>query len=349
MVNPAHNVPLSYWPADDEGAFRVMRFNAYARDESLLLGGEPMIVRYLEYIVALAQERHFARAAAACHVTQPTLSAGIKQLEDNLGVLIVERRQRFAGFTAEGERVLAWAQRILADYRGLEQELGELREGLVGQIRIGGIPVGLPALGLLTGPFAAHHPRARFHIVSQTSIEIQRGLDEFAIDVGVTYLDNDPLARVRTLELYRERYVLITHDDGVLSDRTEATWAQAASLPLCVLTPSMQNRRILDAYFRAAGAEVQAMIETNSLVTLWSHIRFGRWSTVVPHTFLLLLGRQAGLIALPLVQPVGSHTLGLVASARDPLTPMTQALLAFAKGLDLARDIEAHIARSWTP
>src|ERR1700761_3704989 len=130
-----------------------------------------MIARYLEYVVALARERHFARAAAACHVTQPTLSAGIKQLEESLGVLIVERRQRFVGLTAEGERVLAWARRILADYRGLEQELTETREGLIGEVRIGGIPVMLPALGLLTASFAARHPRARYQIASQTSRE----------------------------------------------------------------------------------------------------------------------------------------------------------------------------------
>jgi DNA-binding transcriptional LysR family regulator len=306
-----------------------------------------VIVRYLEYIVALAREQHFARAAKACNVTQPTLSAGIKQLEDSLGVLIVERRQRFAGFTPEGERVLAWAQRILADYRGLEQELGELREGLVGQLRIGGIPVGLPALGLLSAAFAERHPRVRLQIISQTSAEIQRGLDEFAIDVGVTYLDNDSLVRVRTTPLYEERYVLVTRADSELAAAGSATWAQAAQLPLCLLIPSMQNRRILDDYFRAAGAEVEARIETNSLVTLWSHIRFGKWSTVVPHTFLLLLGPGAGLSALPLTQPSGAHAVGLVASSRDPLTPMTRALLAVAAEHDLAADIERDIAHAW--
>ena len=133
-----------------------------------------MIVRYLEYIVALARERHFARAAAACNVTQPTLSAGIKQLEESLHVLIVERRQRFVGFTPEGERVLAWAQRVLADYGGLTQELSELREGLEGQIHIGAIPVSLPTIALLTAPFAAIHSRTRYQVISQTSIEIQR-------------------------------------------------------------------------------------------------------------------------------------------------------------------------------
>lgn len=308
-----------------------------------------MITRYLEYIVALARERHFARAADACHVTQSTLSAGIKQLEESLGVLIVERRQRFVGLTVEGERVLAWAQRILADYRGLEQELTESREGLIGQLRIGGIPVALPALGFLTTRFAARHTRAQFEIISQTSREIQRGLDEFAIDIGVTYLDNEPLARVRTTDLYPERYMLITNDETFAETRASITWAEAARLPLCLLTPSMQNRRILDSFFDRAGVEVRAVMETNSLVTLWSHVQLGHWSTIVPHTFLLLLGQPRHLVALPLTEPAATHTIGLVASSRDPLTPMTRALISFAKEVDLAGDIERHIDAAWRP
>jgi DNA-binding transcriptional LysR family regulator len=260
-----------------------------------------MIVRYLEYIVALARERHFARAAAVCNVTQPTLSAGIKQLEESLNVLIVERRQRFVGFTPEGERVLAWAQRVLADYGGLTQELTELSEGLAGQIHIGAIPVCLPALALLTAPFSAIHSRTRYQVISQTSAEIQRGLDDFTVDVGVTYLDNDPLSRVR-------------------------------------------NRRIIDMQFRAAGATVNAIIETNSLVTLWSHIRFGSWCTIVPQTFLLLLELNQRLTSIPLVEPETFHMLGLVASDREPIAPLSRALLEFAQTLNLSEEIERRIA-----
>jgi DNA-binding transcriptional LysR family regulator len=302
-----------------------------------------MIVRYLEYLVALARERHFARAAAACNVTQPALSAGIKQLEESLGVLIVERRQRFVGFTPAGERVLAWAQRALADYSGLAQELSALREGLAGQIHIGAIPVSLPTLALVTAPFALLHPGTRFQVISQTSAEIQRGLDEFTIDIGVTYLDNDPLQRVRTAALYRERYVLVTQDTSPFAALKAVSWSQAATLPLCLLTPSMQNRRIIDAQFRAASAEVTATIETNSLVTLWSHIRFGHWSTVVPQTFLLLLGQREGLVAIPLIEPEAFHTLGFVASSREPLNPIARALLDFVVGRDLSSEIERRI------
>src|SRR5580698_1393283 len=302
-----------------------------------------MIVRYLEYIVALARERHFARAAAACNVTQPTLSAGIKQLEESLNILIVERRQRFVGFTPEGERVLAWAQRVLADYGGLAQELSELREGLAGQIRIGAIPVSLPALALLTAPFASIHTRTRYQVISQSSVEIQRGLDDFTIDVGITYLDNDPLSRVRTVPLYKERYVLITHEASGFSGLQTISWAKAATLPLCLLTPAMQNRRIIDAQFRAAGAQVDAIMETNSLVTLWTHLLFGQWSTVVPQTFLLLFEQRSGLISISLVEPEAFHTLGLVAADREPLTPLTRALLDFAQGMDLTAEIERRI------
>jgi len=88
-----------------------------------------MVIRHLQYLTALARERHFARAAAACNVTHPTLSAGIKQLEESLGVLIVERGQWFLELSAEGARVLGWAQRVLVDYGGLQEELGEMREG----------------------------------------------------------------------------------------------------------------------------------------------------------------------------------------------------------------------------
>jgi len=304
-----------------------------------------MIVRHLQYLTLLARERHFARAAAACNVTQSTLSAGIKQLEESLGVLIVERGQRFIGLTDEGERVLAWAQRVLADYEGLHQELSEMREGLVGKLRIGAIPVTLPIIPLLTSPFAQRHSRTDIKVISQTSIEIQRHLDDFSLDVGITYLDNEPLARVRTLPLYRERYVLVTRADGALKGHSSIGWADAAVMPLCLLTPDMQNRRILDMHFREAGTEVHAILETNSLVTLWSHLRLGHWSTVVPHTFLMLMGEMEGLTAIPLSNPHAFHMIGLVASDRDPLAPVARALLSVARKIDFTSAIERTISR----
>jgi DNA-binding transcriptional LysR family regulator len=304
-----------------------------------------MIIRHLRYLTALARERHFARAAAACNVTQPTLSAGIKQLEESLGVLIAERGQRYLGLTEEGERVLAWARRVLVDYDSLRQELGAMREGLAGRLRIGAIPVTLPIVPLLTAPFARRHQRTDIQVTSLTSVSIQRGLDDFDLDAGVTYLDNEPLARARHLPLYRERYVLLTRRDTALGERSTVAWSEAANLPLCLLTPDMQNRRILDMHFHESGTEVHAAVETNSLVTLWAHLRFGHWSSVVPHTFLLMLADRDGLAAIPLTDPDASHLIGIVTSDRDPLPPVAHALVNIASRLDVAATIDNLVSK----
>src|SRR5262245_9458933 len=87
----------------------------------------------LELLLALARERHFGRAADVCGVTQPTMSAAIKQLEEVLGVMLVQRGSRFQGFTPEGERVLDWARRIVGDIRAMRQEVNALRHGLSGE------------------------------------------------------------------------------------------------------------------------------------------------------------------------------------------------------------------------
>ncbi len=304
-----------------------------------------MILRHLEFLTALARERHFARAAAACKVTQSTLSAGIRQMEESLGVLLVERGQRFLGLTPEGEKVLEWAQHVITDYEGLQQSLTEMRRGLIGHLKIGAIPVTLPVISLLTTPFHKHHPHTRVIIRSLTSIEIQRGLDEFSLDIGITYLDNEPLARVRRLRLYTERYVLLTRRDERSQGRKTITWAEAAAHPLCLLTSDMQNRRIIDMHFHEAGTEVHAAIETNSLITLWSHLRFGHWSTIVPHSFLSLIGETEGMVALSLIEPDASHAVGLVASDRDPLTPVARAFLDVAKQFNLNHEIEQQLAK----
>lgn len=298
-----------------------------------------MILRHLEFLTALARERHFARAATACNVSQSTLSAGIKQMEESLGVLLVERGQRYVGLTPEGAKVLEWAQHVMTDFEGLQQNLTQMRRGLGGQLKIGAIPATLPMISLLTTPFSKRHPQTTTMIRALTSIEIQRGLDDFSLDIGITYLDNEPLVRVRRLQLYMERYVLLTRQSEPLQDRETISWSEAATYPLCLLTSDMQNRRILDMHFREAGAEVHAMIESNSLITLWSHLHFGHWSTIVPHSFLPLVGAMEGVRTLALVEPDATHAVGLVASDRNPLPPVARAFLDLAKEMNLKHEM----------
>lgn len=286
-----------------------------------------MLIRNLQYLVALAHERHFARAAEACRVTQPTLSSGIKQLEEEMGLLIVQRGQRFQGLTSEGQRVLGWARRILSDCESLQQEASELRAGLGGRLRLGAIPTTLPMVSALTSPFALRHPQVVISVLSLSSIDIQRGLDDFSLDAGLTYLESEPLTNVKAVPLYQEHYFLFTPADGPLAGREKITWLEAASVPLCLLTPDMQNRRIVNRHFSEVGVEASPQIEANSVVALCSHLRSGQWSSVLPQTFLHLFGEAFGSQAIPLVCPEASHTVGLVVPDRNPLTPSARELL----------------------
>ncbi len=281
----------------------------------------------LEFFIALARTQHFGRAAEELGITQPTLSAAIKQLEDQLGVMLVRRGSRFQGLTAEGEQVLVWARRITGDARTMRDEMRAARHGLSGRLRIAAIPTALAMVPRLTTPFRDRHPGVSFSVISRTSVEILSLVGNLDADVGITYLDNEPLGRVVSLPLYRERYRLITAAGSPLSDRESVTWAEVASLPLCLLTPDMQNRRLIDQHLAEAGVSVRPSLESNSMIVLFSHIRTGQWASIMPLNLAETLGFAEPIRAIPIVEPDASHLVGLVAAAREPRSPLVAAFL----------------------
>ena len=264
-------------------------------------------------------------------MTQPTLSAGIKQLEASLGVLLVNRGSRFQGFTPEGQRVLEWARRIVGDTRAMREEVDSLRRGLVGRIRMAVVPTALPMVASLTTPYRAKHPDVQFTIWSRTSIEILDLLENLEIDAGVTYLDNEPVGRVNTVALYHERYRLLTAADAPLGNRSQVTWAEVAQVPLCLLTPDMQNRRIIDGLLKNASGESRPTLESDSMILLFSHVRTGRWASVMPAVIAETLGLTDTIRAIPIADPEAVHTIGLVVPAREPMTPLNAALVSEAR------------------
>ena len=287
----------------------------------------------LEFLIALAREKNFGRAAEQCGVTQPTFSAGIKQLEDTLGVLLVQRTSRFLGFTAEGERVLDWARTIVADTRAMREEVRTLRQGLSGHLKIAAVPTALAMVSALTTPYRAKHPNVKFTILSRTSSEVLSMLENLEVDAGLTYIDNEPLGRMRAVPLYLEQYRLLTSADSPLGDRDRVTWAEVGRIPLCLLTPDMQNRRIIDSLLHAAGGHIEPTLESNSMIVLFSHVRTGRWASVMPEKLADTLGLTERLRAIPIVEPEAVHEIGLVVPPREPMTPLVSALVAEATRL----------------
>jgi DNA-binding transcriptional LysR family regulator len=289
----------------------------------------------LEMLLALAREQHFGRAAEACGVTQPTLSAALKQLEQTLGILLVNRQSRFVGFTPEGLRVLDWARRIVGDARAMRQEIGALKRGLAGHLRIAAIPTALPIVASLTTPFRTRHPEVNFTILSRNSLEVLAMLENLEIDAGLTYLDNEPLGRVRAVALYHEHYRLITAADSPLGDRATVTWDEVGRIPLCLLTPDMQNRRIIDRRLRDAGVEPRPTLQSNSMLVLFSHVRTGAWASVMPSQVAETLGLTDPIRAIPIAE-TAPPLVGLVYPQREPMGPLTAALVSEAKRLGAA-------------
>jgi DNA-binding transcriptional LysR family regulator len=291
-----------------------------------------MDIRQLSYLVALAREQHFTRAAEACGVTQPTLSERIRQLEEELGVPIVRRGQRYMGLTTEGNHILTWAQRILEDCDSLRDDLAALSGSPEGRMVLGVVPSALAAVPPLTDLLRTRYPKLTFSVLSQSSKDIARHLAAFEIDAGITYLDNEPIDISRSQPLYTERYRLMVRHDHPLAGRAEVGWAEAAAHTLCLLTPDMQNRRIIDRAFARANAKPDPEIESNSVVNLCAYIQTEGIAAVLPEVLSTVIGEGAGVKAIPLVDPVVEHTIGLVAVDREPISPLVEALLEAGQG-----------------
>ncbi len=283
----------------------------------------------LNMFMVLAREEHFGRAAEVLGITQPTLSSAIRALEEQLGVQLVRRGSRFQGLTPEGERVLGWSRRIVGDARAMQAEMKASREGVSGQLRIGVIPTAMPRIAELTAPFLQRHPNAAVSILSRSSDEIREQIDALELDAGVTYLDSEPLGRVQSMMLYRETYCLVDR-----SDKTgPVAWDEAAQRPLCLLTPDMQNRRIVMRHLLEAGVETEPRVESTSMLAILAHVATGDWAAILPQGLAEGLPLPHGVQARPLRGE--GHMVGLVTAAREPHPPLVEALLKSARTIEI--------------
>ncbi len=285
----------------------------------------------LEFMIALAREKHFGRAAESCGVAQPTLSQGIQQLEEMLNVALVRRSSRFLGFTPEGERVLVWARRLVGDAHAMRQEILAMQRGHGAQLRIAAMPAAMPLIASLTAPFQLHHPTVRFTLITRTFDEIAELLNAREIDAGVRYLGGGQSDDFEEIPLYEERYLLLTTAGARFSDSAEVAWSDLAALPLCLFAPSLQQRRIIDDALRSSGVEVRPAIETDSILALTTHVRTGRWVSVISSLVRDAIDLSGPLRAIPLVGPEVVSSIGLAVSKRFPLQPAMAILLAEAR------------------
>jgi DNA-binding transcriptional LysR family regulator len=305
-----------------------------------------MFIRQFRYLVAVAEERHFGRAAHRCNVTQPSLSSGIKQLELELGVPIFlrGRGQRFQGLTAEGERVASWSRGVLAYCDAMRKEIAIMKKDLTGNLRLGAMPSMSPVLPALLRAFRDEYPSVRVDVQFIGNEAMKLGLNNFALDVALTYLDKADLGRKNTLPIYTERLSLLVPDKPEFKKRKTITWREAAELPLAMLRPSMHERRFVDQVFKSVGCAPVAHVESESILHLMFQSQFTELCTIIPSHFAHLPGLFKNTRALPLVEPVVSQEVGLFWAEGEIVLPMANAFVSilklFNKSGELQRAIE---------
>jgi DNA-binding transcriptional LysR family regulator len=221
----------------------------------------------------------------------------------------------------------------VSDARTFREEMRVARHGLTGHVRLAVIPTALTWAAALSARFAEAHPGVRFTILSRTSIEILGMLENLDIEAGISYLDNEPLGRVVTVPIYRERYVLVCRADCDLAERARIGWAELDGRRMCLLTPDMQNRRIINQNFMDAGVTPEAQVEANSTLVLVSHVRQGDWVTILPAEMAEVLATGPDFAIRPMAGQSAQHSVGLIAPHREPHTPVLGALLSEAASL----------------
>lgn len=302
----------------------------------------------MKYLVALNEHRHFARAAEACHITQPALSNALRALETEFNVVIVRRGRTFAGLTPEGEHVLEAGQRMLHEQQVLLQALKSTVHSPAGGLVIGVVPTALPIAARFAAMLQARHPALMPVVLSLSSSELEMRLDNLSIDLGLGYTERmcHGNAKLQALPQYIEHYFLLRRavkpHPQELQIGSPITWQSAAQQPLCLLTPEMHNRTIVNAAFASAGCTVTAIIETNSILTLALSVVAGQVCSVMPGALVAAVRGYRELEALPLMSPQVRTPIGFMRHGQARASRAMEAALALAQDGHWLRHAAAH-------
>lgn len=323
-----------------------------------------MLLSQLTYFEALARERHFGRAAAACFVTTSTLSEAVRKLEKELGVQLVDRgRTSFHGLTPDGEIVLAYARRMLADERHLGEDLAAAHGSLAATLRFGTIPSGTGWAADILARLAAANPGVTVDLVTGLrSEEIAERIRSHDLDAGIIHpragradAHGAGRAGLHLARLGTTRFVLAGRPGvldridatatvgGVDDDRTgtagkagkagkagqkAVTGEDLAGLPLALLAPGMRAREEFDHAMAAAGVTVTPSAVADSAEALLALAGTGQWAVIVPEASVTAprAGSVADLEVRRLQDPTVAMEVALVRLDVDPVPALAAAV-----------------------
>jgi len=298
-----------------------------------------MDIKQLKYLIALDQTRHFGHAATACHITQPTLSMRIRNLEEELNLTLIKRGQRFEGFTPEGVRILAWARALLAAYDGLEEEAAICRGQIIGQLRVGMVPLASLNPMQLIKPLADKYPELQFSLLSMTSEQIIDGVSRNQLDLGICYLHHVDSDLLNVAWLPQTRMGLLHDKKHFQFDESIPDWETLAELPLGFLTKGMYYRESIEINFKAKGLTPKYVFESDSTFQIIQAVQAGLCCAIMPlNNGLEELGDH--LAILPIAATDVDSRLALLMRNQQPISSLAERCFADAQEI-LSQSLES--------
>ncbi|WP_227106615.1 transcriptional regulator CynR [Chromobacterium rhizoryzae] len=264
-----------------------------------------MILRHIRYLQAVAEHGNFTRAAEALHVSQPTLSQQIKQLEETVGAQLLDRSGRTVRPTDAGAAYLEYARRALRELEAAQRATRDVGDLSRGSLRLAMTPT---FASYLLGPLAARlrrlYPGIELCVREATLDAIELALLEDEIDVGIAF-DQARSAEIDARPLFRETLAVVV-GDGHPWRRAGAIGAEAlAQAPLALLSADFATRGHIDRYFLALGLKPRIAVQANSISAVMEIVRHGDCATILPRA---ITRQHPALSAVGLSTPLPART-----------------------------------------
>lgn len=284
-----------------------------------------MEFRQLRYLVALAEAKHFANAAEACYVTQPTLSSRIRQLEEDFGVPLVIRDHRYRGLTSYGQRVVEWSTEVLATYDEIKKEFAHLQQA-GGRISVGIEPSASPLMSLLISYLRSKDVKVGVDFKTLDSKTVCRQIANNTLELGIVYKDFNNKDRHEfdvpdapsCYDLCRETYVAFSTENGGRDMPDQLQWSDLQKYPLCTPSPAIPAYDVIAPYFGDRSESSEPTIQTDCWLTMFQTVRRNGRVGIAPRHLLGMIALPPGTHIQELPEPSNPLTLCLI--ARSPTT-----------------------------
>ncbi|HEX5998068.1 MAG TPA: LysR substrate-binding domain-containing protein [Hyphomicrobiaceae bacterium] len=276
-----------------------------------------MTLRQLRYFDALARHSHFGRAAAACAISQPALSMQIKQLEEALGAILIERGVRQVRLTRFGEETALRVREILRSVDELEDFARASCDGFIGRLRLGMIPTVAPyLLPAVIGELTRHHPELDVHVREALTSKLIEELEEGRLDAAIVALPvSEP--SLSEIALFSEKFLLVRAGAEAAAPVPRAEALREMRLLLLEEGHCFRDQAL--AFCKMESAQPREMLDASSLSTLVQMVGAGMGVTLIPEMAVAVETRSAAVSVARFQAPEPERTIGMIWRKTSPL------------------------------